>query len=871
MVDTSSATFGMLLRQLRLAAGLTQEGLAERAGVSARGVQDLERGVRLAPRAETLRLLADALDLDAAARSTLITAAHPELQPSPISTASPERLSPPPIPPTPLVGREQEVAAACALLRRPDGEAGAKLLTLTGLGGVGKTRMALALAAELAPEFADGVAWVELAPVREPDLVAAAVARALGVHETGDQPLAEALVAFIANRRLLLVLDNLEHVLAAAPLVAQLLAAGPQLTVLATSRARLRLRGEQELPIPPLAVPDTDATPPLEGLAGVAAIRLFTERAQEVLPDFALTAENVAAVAAICRRLEGLPLALELAAARIKLLPPAALLSRLERRLPLLSGGARDLPHRQQTMRDAIAWSHDLLTADEQAVFRRLAVFVGGFTLEAAEDVGGRPPFPPSAAPPSVLDLVGSLGDQSLLRPVAGNTGEPRFALLETIREYAGECLLSSGEEEATRHAHAACFLALAERAEPELTGPAQTAWLDRLEVEHDNLREALGWSVRHDPPTALRLVGALWRFWWVRGYLSEGRNWAEAALAQEGGTPAERARGFYVAGDLAQEQGDYDRAQLLLTAGRDAAGTAGEPAMSALCLNGLGFTARNQGAYDEATRYHEEALALQREIGDRRAIACTLGNLGSISQHRGQAAQAEALFSDALATFRVLGEQSPAADVAVNLAILANQEGDHGRGRRLAGEALNTYRALGDRQAAATTLLALANAVRGEGDLPQARMLYGEALDSFRAVDHLPGIATALTHLATMTLDDGDTAQAVPLLAESLHILHRTGDRPATPAALVATARAAAARGRWEQVALLVGAARALRDALGVPEPPSEDEAQRWLITAGTTAMGEARVARAEAAGRVLPLEQAIAEALALCEGYTC
>src|SRR5829696_6067696 len=451
MVDTSSATFGMLLRQLRLAAGLTQEGLAERAGVSARGVQDLERGVRLAPRAETLRLLADALDLDAAARSTLITAAHPELQTSPSSTASPERLCPPPIPPTPLVGREQEVASACALLRRPDGEAGTKLLTLTGPGGVGKTRMALALAAELAPEFADDVAWVELAPVRDPDLVAAAVARALGVHETGDQPVAEALVAFIANRRLLLVLDNLEHVLAAAPLVAQLLAAGPRLTVLATSRARLRLRGEQELPIPPLAVPVTDETPPpLEGLAGVAAIRLFTERAQEVLPDFALTAENAASVAAICRRLEGLPLALELAAARIKLLPPAALLSRLERRLPLLSGGARDLPHRQQTMRDAIAWSHDLLTADEQAVFRRLAVFAGGFTLDAADWVAGAqgrrvagafsPPPHYAATPPpiipSVLDVVASLSDQSLVRSLSPTGSEPRLALLETIREY---------------------------------------------------------------------------------------------------------------------------------------------------------------------------------------------------------------------------------------------------------------------------------------------------------------------------------------------------------------------------------------------------------------------------------------------------
>src|SRR5215216_3620564 len=374
MATTSSLTFGMLLRQHRLTAGLTQEALAERAGVSARGVQDLERGLRLAPRAETVRLLADALGLDAESRSKLIAAVHPGLATPPSPRALTAPLAALPVPPTPLVGRESEIAAVCGLLRHRGGGSATRLVTLTGPGGVGKTRLALAVAAALAGNYADGVAWVELAPLDNPDVVASAIARVLGVREDGERPLTERLALALADRHVLLVLDNCEHLLAAVPLLGQLLAACPQLAMLATSRARLRLRGEREFPVGPLAVPPTaDGSRPIAALADVAAVRLFVARAAEISPGFTLTPEHAAAVAAICQRLEGLPLAVELAAARVKLLPPPALLTRLEQRLPLLAGGARDLPLRQQTMRNTIAWSHDLLTAEEQVLFRRLA------------------------------------------------------------------------------------------------------------------------------------------------------------------------------------------------------------------------------------------------------------------------------------------------------------------------------------------------------------------------------------------------------------------------------------------------------------------------------------------------------------------
>jgi predicted ATPase/class 3 adenylate cyclase len=466
------------------------------------------------------------------------------------------RLNNLPVQPTPLLGREREVAEIADLLRRDD----LRLLTLTGTGGTGKTRLALQAAAELIDEFEDGVFFVALTPISDPGLVASAVAGSLSVGESAGRALEEDLKDYLSSKELLLILDNFEQVVDAAPLVGELLAACRALEVLVTSRTPLRIYGEYEYPVRPLELPDPENLPPIEALGQNEAIRLFTERARAANATFSLTNENAPAIAEICARLDGLPLAIELAAARTRLLSPQAICSRLSDPLKLLTGGARDLPERQRTLRGAIAWSYALLDEDEQILFAKLAVFSGGCALDAAETICE----PDSDSSVDILDGLSSLLDKSLLRQEEGEGGEPRFVMLETIREFARERLQISGNAAKTRKLHAEYFLALAEQGESKLRGPEEAMWLERLDVEHDNMRAALSWALeRREAEVALRLGGALWLFWFVRGYHSEGRRWLQEALAvDEPGSPVSRAMALAGVGWLAFEQGELDRAQ---------------------------------------------------------------------------------------------------------------------------------------------------------------------------------------------------------------------------------------------------------------------------------------------------------------------
>ena len=870
---TVFAPFGARLRHHRLAAGLTQEQLAERAGLSVRGVQRLESG-RATPRAETLRLLADALRLDPGERDGLIAAARPELAAAPPPPSLPLRATRPPLPPTPLVGREREVAAACALLRHGDGAAGARLLTLTGPGGVGKSRLALAVCAEIAEHFADGVAWVDLSALRDPDLVPASVAHALSVEERGDRPPRELLQTTLAERSLLLALDNCEHLLPAMPLVAELLASCPNLVVLATSRSRLRLRGERELAVAPLALPAVAAEPPLAGLAGVAAVRLFVERAQAVQPDFALTADRAPAVAEICRRLDGLPLAIELAAARVKLLPPAALLARLERRLPLLTAGPHDAPTRQRTMHAAIAWSHDLLTPDEQSLFRRLAVFAGGFTLDAAERVSGDGSRVPGKLlvvsssdtrhpSPDTLNRVAALADHSLLQRVAAPDDEPRFRLLDTIREFGFEQLEASGEADTVRDAHAAYFVALGEAAEQGMQGPEQARWLRRLENEHDNLRAALHWlPARGDTESALCLAGALWFFRWIRGYFAESRAAYETLLALPAAAEptSGRAKALNGLGVTALSQGEPDRAitahEEALTSAR-ALGDEAAAAFSLVCL-AAALTSRAELDRSEATA--TESLAMCRQRGDRWGAQMALGLLAFASMQRGDPERAESLFAESLAMERALGVPWPTALTLDSLGWRALHRGDVARARTLFEEALAMMDQIGDRRDRPDALAGLGRAVERQGDLAAAIALFAESLALGRENGDQRAIAQALFWLGHARWRHGDGDAALGLVRQALAVFDAIGDPVYVAASLEALAILAAAAGDTERAARLAGAASALLERLGATIPgPDRFE------PSGASGFADQRDGweTAWTSGRTLTPDQAVADAL--------
>ena len=627
-----------------------------------------------------------------------------------------------PVQPTPLIGRESEVRAVCALLGRAD----VRLVTLTGPGGTGKTRVGLQVAAELIDQFADGVCFVSLAPIGDPGLVASTVAQTLGLREMGGGPLLVSLKAYLRDRSLLLVLDNFEQVLTAAPLVAELLTACPGLKVLVTSRAALRLSGEHESPVPPLELPDPTHLPDLEALSQYEAVTLFIQRARAARPDFQVTNANAPAVAELCARLDGLPLAIELAAARVKLLSPQALLARLGRRLSLLTGGARDLPARHQTLRGTIDWSYDLLEAGERALFARLAVFVGGCSLEAAEAVCGGGDDPP----PDVLEDLALLVDKSLLRQAEGPDGEPRFGMLETIREYAAERLEASGEAETPRRRHAEYFLALAEQAAPELLGPRQGAWLDRLEREHDNLRAALAWALeRGEEALGLRLAAVLGHFWAVRGYLGEGQGLLERALARWPEAPAPlRAEALSATGHLAYIRCEFDQAAALHEESLSLRRALGDRRGVALSLHYLGRVAHYQGDLDQAAALYDESLAIRRALGDERGVALSLNSSGVLARDRGDDERARTLYEESLALFRALGDTWGIGLLLNNLARVARDGEDWERTTALCAESLAVFRAVGDPHGIAWVLSNLVVVAQRRGAWELAARLYGAA-----------------------------------------------------------------------------------------------------------------------------------------------
>jgi predicted ATPase len=613
-------------------------------------------------------------------------------------------------------------------------------------------------------------------------------------------------------------------VAAAAPPIADLLADAPGLRVLATSRMRLAIAGERVYPVDQLRVPSHAETTDLANLGQVDAVRLFVMRAQDAHPTFSLSTANAAAVAAICARLDGLPLAIELAAARSHHLVPSALLKRLDGSLALLSGGPRNLPQRQQTLHETIAWSYGLLDQQGQALFRRVSIFVGGCTVEAAEAVCVAPEGLPALGGDVLLGLS-ALADQSLLVVVEGPEGEPRFRMLETVRVFGREKLHEAGEQEALASAHAAWCLALAEQAMPALQGPEQDMWLARLEQEHDNLRAALRWAVgRREGELGLRLAGSLCSFWHMRGYLSEGRGWLEAALASSG-----------------------------LAA----------PVVQARVLNGAGILAFVQGDYDRATALLEEALVLRREFGDKQGIATSLNNLGMVASTQGDNARAVALHAESLSLYRELGDKMGIATSLDDLGVVAYMQGDYTQATDLHEESLALRRVLGERQGIAWSLTNLGLVSYMQGDYPRAVALHEESLALQRELAFQQGIANSLYCLGLVAYWQDDYGRAQALIEESLLLSRDIGHRELVAAGLECLAWMSAAQNRPRQAARLGGAAEALREALGVPLWPELRAGHEQAVEAMREVLGEEAFAAAWAEGRAMPLEAVIAHAL--------
>jgi predicted ATPase/class 3 adenylate cyclase/Tfp pilus assembly protein PilF len=721
-----------------------------------------------------------------------------------------------PIQLTSFIGREKEITEIKQAISEH------RLVTLIGPGGSGKTRLALQVAAEMIEQFRAGVFFVALEPITDPGLVASTIAHLLGLTETAGRSILDNLKDYLQNKSLLLLLDNFEQVISAGPLVAELLAACSELKILVTSREGLHVSGEREYPVPPLALPDITQLPSPESLSQYAAVGLFIKRAQAVRPDFRITSDNAPAVAEICYRLDGLPLAIELAAARIKLLPPRAMLARLGNRLEFLTGGGRDLPARQQTLRNAIAWSYDLLNENEQNLFRQLSVFSGGCTVDAVEAVAGD-----HSAHVSTLDQLGSLLDKSLLREVEDTNGQPRFLMLELLREFGLEQLQASGEQVTIRHRHTEFFLGLAEGAEASLESGEQVQWMDRLEPEHDNLRAALEWSKTAEGAgeICLRLAGALGYFWEMRGHFSEGRQRLTAILSMEAaqGQTAARAKLLARAAELAYRQSDY-------------------PVTTSLA---------------------EESLAIHRKLGDQQGIASTLIKLGNAATERGSYASASRFLEEAVAIWRERKDKHGTARALISLGWTALRSGDAHLANARLEEALALSRELGDTRSMGFELSGLGEVALRQGDYARATQLMQESLELRRQLGNKWGVGVSLGMLGWVAMRERDWDRAIARLGESLQVRQEIGDKGGSAWCLERLAGIFMVRRQTEKAVRLFGAAAALRASIGSVIDPVDQANYKRNLSSLRAKLGKERFTAIWNEGRALTLEQAVAYAL--------